>query len=307
MPDLVFFNGDMIMGYGDASVPQNNTTVSGIVNSDLMAFYRQYGFWRGMVAGPMETTLYVVPVPGNHETQCKACGKIALPQNEDAWRANMGDLILDTARFQKLFGVQPANINTGDNSSLDNLTSDQSKLSYSFDLAGSHFVVINTDPANNDAHAPVQFLSADLAAAAGRGIKNIFVFGHKPAYTYYYGKNTQLPAAPAGLDNFPAARDQFWSVIQKYGAVYFCGHEHIFNISHPHGPNGDTAWQVLVGSGGSPFEALPTDVTINPQTDRDYAWVTVNVQQSGRVTMAAYGFDDQYGTTKLLGYYTLKP
>ena len=30
-----------------------------------------------MVAGLMENRTYVVPVPGNHETQCKACGKKA--------------------------------------------------------------------------------------------------------------------------------------------------------------------------------------------------------------------------------------
>ena len=49
-----------------------------------------------------------------------------------------------------------------------------------------------------------------------------------------------------------------------------------------------------------------TAFTVNPQTDRDYAWVTVNIQQSGRVTMTAYGFDDQFGTTKVLGYYVLR-
>jgi hypothetical protein len=295
VPNLLFFDGDMIMGYGDTNIA-----------SQKLQFWQQYGFWRGMVAGAMEQHLYVVPVAGNHEVQCKSCGKIALVQNENAWRSNMGDLILDLSRFQKLFGAQPTNINVADNSAMDNLSTNQAQLSYSFDLAGSHFVVINTDPVGNDAHAPTQFLAADLAAAAGRGIKNLFVFGHKPAYTYYYGANTQLPTAPSGLDNFPQARDAFWQVIQQYGAIYFCGHEHIFHISKPHGPLGDTAWQVLVGSGGSPFDAKPTDVTINPQTDRDYAWVTVNVQQSGRVTMSAYGFDDQYGTTKLLGYYQLK-
>jgi|SRR6516162_3456008 len=95
VPNLLFFDGDMIQGYGDANVPL-----------EKLKFWQQYGFWRGMVAGDMEIHLYVVPVPGNHEVQCPP-GKIALPQNEDAWRDNMGDLILDTSRFQNLFGVQP--------------------------------------------------------------------------------------------------------------------------------------------------------------------------------------------------------
>ena len=33
---LLFFNGDMIMGYGNAVVPANNTNVAGIVGSDLV-------------------------------------------------------------------------------------------------------------------------------------------------------------------------------------------------------------------------------------------------------------------------------
>jgi len=49
-----------------------------------------------------------------------------------------------------------------------------------------------------------------------------------------------------------------------------------------------------------------TAFTVNPQTDRDYAWVTVNIQQSGRVTMTAYGFDDQFDATKTLAYYVLR-
>lgn len=276
--------------------------------SDKLQFWQQYGFWRGMVAGAMEIHLYVVPVPGNHEVQCQSCppGKIALPQNEDAWRSNMGDLILDTSRFQNLFGVQPTNINTSDNGSLDNLKTNQSQLSYSFDLAGLHFVVINTDAVGDDSHAPTQFLASDLAAAAGRGIKNFFVFGHKPAFTYYYGATTPLPTSPAGLDNFPPARDEFWKVIEQYRAFYFCGHEHIFHIEKPLGYTDAHSWQVLVGSGGSPFAAQETDVTVNPQTDRDYAWVTVNIRQSGRITMTAYGFDDQFDATKTLAYYVLR-
>jgi len=297
--NFLFFDGDMIMGYGEATVPPNNATVDGIVNSDLMQFYRQYGFWRGMVTGLMETGTYVVPVPGNHETQCKACGKKAKQVNEDAWRANMGDLILDEERFQSLFGEKPADENI-DNppGTPDLLTSNQRQLSYSFDFRGFHFAVINTDPVGNDAHAPTQWLADDLAAAQGRGVNRFFVFGHKPAFTYYFGMN--MPDKPSGLDNDIPSRDAFWDVIEKYGAVYFCGHEHIFNISQPRAGKGGKAWQVLVGSGGSPFEAPPNTVTANPQTDRDYAWVTVKILKNGKEKIKAYGFDDQFGPTRLI-------
>jgi len=300
-PQFLFFNGDMIMGYGKASVPSDTSTVSAVVKSDLVKFYTQYAFWRGMVADLMETGTYVVPVPGNHEVQSKAAGKKAQPENEDAWRANMGDLILDTNRFQNLFSETPSNINVANNGSLDGLTTDQSQLSYSFDFRGSHFVVINTDPVGNDAHAPTRWLSDDFAKAQFRGMKHFFVFGHKPAYTYYYGANSAspLPASPAGLDNDTTARDAFWQVIERYGATYFCGHEHIFHMSRPNAAKGGSAVQVLVGSGGSPFEASPTDATVS-KTDRMYAWATVKVHRSGQVQISAYGFDDQYGATKRL-------
>jgi len=168
-------------------------------------------------------------------------------------------------------------------------------------------VVINTDPVGKDAHAPVNWLASDLKAAQARGLKHSFVFGHKPAYTYYFGATTNgfLPATPSGLDNDVASRDLFWNVIEQYGATYFCGHEHIFNMMQPTAATGGKAWQVLVGSGGSPFDASPTDVTFTPATDRTYAWATVKILRSGKVKITAYGFDDQFGPTRVLQTVTL--
>jgi hypothetical protein len=298
---LLFFNGDMIMGYGKTEVPSDTTTVDKIVKSDLVATYRQYAFWRGMVTSLLETGTYVVPVAGNHETQWKAGGKIALVSNENAWRANMGDLILDDDRFQDMFGEKPTSEVVTDTSGPDGLSSNQQQLTYSFDFHGSHFSIINTDPVGNDAHAPYKWLTTDLADAKARGNTHFFVFGHKPAFTYYFGKNTTLPATPSGLD-VPAdktGRDAFWALMEQYGATYFCGHEHIFNLMQPLAATGGTAWQVLVGSGGSPFEAAPNAVTIAP-SDRYYAWAKVDVRKSGKVRITAYGFDDNFGQTHKL-------
>ncbi len=310
--NLLFFNGDMVHGYGWAAVgyssnpaqtvitgPTPPTTVADIVNGDLLRFYQQYAFWRGMVATVLETGTYVFPVPGNHETECKACARAAKVENENAFVANMGDLVIDTARFTGILGSAPQNVAFGPaaGASPDGLTTDQGKLSYSFDHKGMHFVVINTDPVSSEAHAPTQWLAADLAAALARGMRRNFVFGHKAAYTYEYIANG--PTALGGLDGAPgtiAARDAFWNVIETYGATYFCGHEHIFNISRPRG----AAYQVIVGSGGSPFEAKATDVTKNPSTDRDYAWATVRIHQDGGVDILGYGFDANFGPTQLL-------
>ena len=71
---MLFFNGDMIHGYGWANYgytsnatqsaiagPVAPATTADIVGSDLMKEYRQYAFWRGMVAPYMENGTYVVP------------------------------------------------------------------------------------------------------------------------------------------------------------------------------------------------------------------------------------------------------
>src|SRR5262249_43202992 len=152
-------------------------------------------------------------------------------------------------------------------------------LSYSFDIQAQpglllHFVVINTDPAGADSTAPADWLASDLAAAktraTGETVK-FFVFGHKPAFTYNYAAaaggcvapGTSNPG-PSGLDaNFnaqlvPTYRNTFWSVITQYGATYFSGHEHTVNVAQyadPTGTYAGTPYQVIVGSGGSPFDS----------------------------------------------------
>jgi hypothetical protein len=345
--NLLFFNGDMIMGYGNASVPSSVTDVNSVVNSDLGKFYAQYAFWRGMVAPLIEAGTYVVPVPGNHEVQCKSVaktstsattgittpvvvcgtldangkdtlasvngGKNAIKVNEDAWRANMGDLILDQTRLNANLptGVTASNVDTTDHAAADGLSTAQNQLSYSFDVGGSHFAIVNTDAVGFDSHAPVGWLAADLAAAQVRGAQHFFVFGHKPAYTYYYAGYAGAPTATAaatkwsGLDTNPDNQKTFWDLIEQYGATYFSGHEHIFNAQQPRASTGGTAWQVLVGSGGSPFDASNASQTGLLPTDRTYAYANVRVFQSGKVVIDAYGFSDTYGPTQKLTTITL--
>jgi hypothetical protein len=324
---MLFWNGDMIHGYGwagwgytsakDSSTingakgaaitPSAWSTTADVLGSDILKTYQQYGFWRGMVAPVLETGTYVFPVPGNHETQCKACGKVAKVENEKAWAANMGDLILDTTRFTGILGSAPVSPNFGPDTvtttSPDGLTTDQSKLSYSFDFKGSHFAVVNTDPVGADTTAPTQWLKADLAAAAARGAKKFFVFGHKPAYTYAY----KAGVAAAGLDSDAAhtvLRDTFWNLIEQYKATYFCGHEHAYNIAQPRG----AAYQVLVGAGGSPFDDnVSGSASARPATDRSYSWATVKVHADGGVDILGYGFDEHFGPTQLYDQIYIAP
>lgn len=286
-PKILFFNGDMIMGY----------------STDKALLNRQYAFWRGMVANLLETGTYVIPVPGNHEVQEKfkddsgKTKKIARAANEDLWRDNMGDLIIDPARWKAIMGTEVGTFDVGNTPAIggpDPIQTNQSQLSYSFDHAGSHFAVINTDPVGNDGHAPVHWLREDLKQAKERGAKRLFVFGHKPARTYFFKPDIALE----GMDKYPEHEKEFWQVIETAGANYFCGHEHIVNLMQPTKSTGGKAWQIMVGSGGSPFDAAQGDS--KNVHDRMYAWAIVRLHASGKIHVDIYGFDEHYGKTKRL-------
>ena len=77
-------------------------------------------------------------------------------ENEQAYAANMGDLIVDAPRFTGVLGSAPLNVDYGPAAGIgpDALSTDQGKLSYSFDYLGLHFAVINTDPVGAETSAP---------------------------------------------------------------------------------------------------------------------------------------------------------
>jgi hypothetical protein len=96
----------------------------------------------------------------------------------------------------------------------------------------------------------------------------------------------------------------FWHVVAQYNATYFCGHEHIPNVQQFADPTPgttltNTPYQVIVGSGGSPFDDTMTGSSPNyteppevAMTDRYYAWALVQIHQSGAVTLNLTGFPD---------------
>jgi len=287
-PQALVFNGDMVMGY----------------THDAAQLDRQYAYWRGMVAGLMEQGTYVLPVPGNHEVQMptkQADGssvKKAQPWLEQAWRANMGDLIMDPPRWRETTGLELQGFDPANAPAVgqDGITTPQQQLSYSLDAGTVHLAVINTDPVGFDSSAPVEWLARDLAAAKARGARRFFVFGHKMAYVYDF--SAKLQEKEDGLNERPGVRDAFWQLIEQYGATYFCGHQHIYHASQPRLAQGGQAWQVIVGSGGSPFAAKPGQSS-NP-FDRFYAWADVKVYADNRVQIQVLGFDEHFGPTQVL-------
>jgi hypothetical protein len=289
------FNGDMIYGY----------------STDASVLDKQYAFWRGMVAHLFESGTYVLPVPGNHEVQVKTANqrgetiKQAAVSSEHAWRANMGDLILNVPLWKEITQTRPLawNIDHAPAVGIDGITTDQRQLSYSFDIGDVHLAVINTDPVGFDTSAPVNWLAADFSAAKARGTKHIFVFGHKMAFTYT-PENKQKKMA-GGFDARSSVRDAFWNLIEANQATYFCGHQHVYHASQPRKASGGNAWQVIVGSGGSPLTTKPNESS-NP-ADHMYAWADVIIYGSGRTHVAVHGFDESFGPTHVIEEWDLSP
>jgi hypothetical protein len=291
-PQALIFNGDMIHGY----------------TTDMTAIDREYAFWRGMVAGLMERGTYVLPVPGNHEMQLPIIQpdgtklKRAQLAQENAWRENMGDLILNETLWKRTTGLASAAWHVDHRPVIgqDGITTDQRQLSYSFDAGIMHIAVINTDPVGFDESAPAVWLAADFEAARQRGAKVFFVFGHKPAFTYFPAlvdgaSKKKDKAAEDGFATRAAIREKFWDVVEQFGATYFCGHQHLYHASQPRKDAGGRAWQVIIGSGGSPLGVKPG--TSKDPLDSMYAWAEVSVHADARVDIAVRGFDAGLGHT----------
>jgi hypothetical protein len=287
-PQALVFNGDMIHGYTE----------------DQAVLDREYAFWRGMVAGLMAQGTYVLPVPGNHEVQVPVrqpsggTRKTALESHEAAWRRNMGDLILDASLWKRLTGAEATAWRRDHHPTraTDGLVTSQEQLSFSFDVGRLHLTVLNTDPVGADGTVPLAWLREDLDQAKRRGAARCLIFGHKMPFPYTPPGSATVKES--GLDGQPGVRDAFWDLVEQSGATYFCGHQHVYHASRPREAQGGRAWQVIVGSGGSPFGIKPGQ-SANP-ADRMYAWALVRVHQDGTAAVQVQGFDERLGPTRTL-------
>ena len=71
----------------------------------------------------------------------------------------------------------------------------------------------------------------------------IFVFGHEPAYVFPDADNGRLRHELTSLNQYPAHRDRFWSLLQAEGVTaYLCGHTHNFSAVNIGG-----VWQIDAG------------------------------------------------------------
>ncbi len=255
-PKFLFFSGDLVMGY----------------TSDVDALESQLKGWRDLYeSSPLassKTTL--VPITGNHETQNEK--KVAYEGAEKAWLKVMAPYLKYSGNGPRAGGK-------------DNLKTDQSKLTYSFDYKGTHFVVLNTDPVGRDWSVPKDWIADDLAKAKRSFAKHIFVIGHKPAYSY--PKNLYSPAEDKedGLGKlYPSDRDEFWaSLVKNKAEALISSHNHVYYRAK--GPNGNT-WQIIAGNGGSKLEKV-----VDQSKNNAFGFTLVSVLKNNRVIVTSYGRD----------------
>lgn len=132
---------------------------------------------------------------------------------------------------------------------------------YSFDYQNAHFVALNVY-CNEDSAWGIDgsitdtlydWLAADLAATEKT---HIFVFGHEPAFPQPDAQTGLTSHYYESLDQYPAARDRFWALLQQYGVrAYFCGHTHNYSATLI-----DSVWQIEAG------QAMGTRAAPSPGT-----------------------------------------
>ncbi|HTR79822.1 MAG TPA: metallophosphoesterase [Gemmatimonadaceae bacterium] len=250
-PNFLFFAGDEILG----------------ATPDSTVLAKQLTAWVALYQASVlpATGIELVALPGNHETQSST--KLSYAAAERNWLKIMAPYITRGGNGPGAGGP-------------DNLQTDQSHLTYSFDYKDSHFVMLNTDPTGADWHVPTYWVEGDLAAARAKGQAHIFVIGHKPGYSY--------PTIPTdGLGEDPAAQATFWNVLvaNKVEAM-FSAHNHVFYRNQP---QAGKTWMVIAGNGGSALEAT-IDLTI-AHTGSYYGYTVVSVTNAGQVFAKSYGRD----------------
>jgi hypothetical protein len=244
-PSCVFFNGDEIFGY----------------EHDTTKLKQAFSIWRDRVetSPVVKAGIKFVAIPGNHETEVdSADGKVPSPEAERVWLETMTPLL---------------NGSDGPHSGgPDSLATDQSKLTYSFDLNDTHFILMNTDPVGQDAHVPVHWIANDLANARKNGSKHLFAIGHKPAFGY---QGTMAMAA--------GNRSELWDALETNHAEAMIGsHIHVYDRFQPHHTK---TWMITSGNGGTPLEKTL------PPNKQYFGFIVVSVLKSGKVILKSYGRD----------------
>lgn len=158
------------------------------------------------------------------------------------------------------------------------------ELVYSFDHKNTHFIALDTDVFNNFhkvGERQLEWLKEDLEKNKE---KNIFVFGHEPAYPAH-------AHVGSSLDKYASDRDKLWGVFKQYNIrAYFCGHEHLYNSSVH-----DGIYQIITGGGGASLSA-------QEENGGFYHFIVVDVKSGGAIGITVKDINDSIKDTFNIEY-----
>ena len=262
-PDLVFFGGDLVIGYAD---------------DKGQGLRKQMEAWISEVSkAPKGTKSEYVAISGNHELNRKVEDqKLPNPATDPVWSQ-----IVSSAGLVPKDATGPTLETAPD----DRLIDDQSKLTFSFNRGSAHFVVINTDTRVTQIDAetkqtkiamvPVKWIAADLAKAQkDPKINSIILMGHRNLV------DGVTAAGDAPID--PAPARELIDVLDSYSKVraYVCAHVHAFDIT-TFGKN--KIHQLIFGNGGSSLEKK-----WKPKEGRTFGFGLFKVYRNGDLGVVPY-------------------
>ena len=163
----------------------------------------------------------------------------------------------------------------------DDLTDDQSQLSYTFQDGNVLFIILNTDTFIDDTtlgDVPLNWLQDRLEeATATNSVEHIFVMGHKPVIS---PDGAVEPPGPGSIRNEEKAT--MAQLLGEHHKVrgYLCAHAHLWDYQVLDGG----APQVIAGNAGSQIEPPFND------TERGYYGYTLfSLHASGAVHLESWG------------------
>lgn len=252
-PKYFFFTGDLVLA---------EDSIADTLSNQLTAWIQLYK------SHPIsKSDIVMVAMPGNHEFlyshNYEPYQEVPNPAAHDIWLNLMPEFI------------------AGDNGpgigGPDSLIKDESKLTYSIDYGGDHFILMNTDTWDQPGKVPVNWIVNDMTTwRAAHPEGHIFLFGHKPAYDE--AGIAEGDSTDPGM-GYPADGNQvqeIWNAMTTNKAeAMFSAHEHLFWAGQPvaNGP-----WQIIAGNAGTTLDK-----------GHHFGFTEVRVSSDGSVTALSHG------------------
>ena len=248
-PKILFATGDLVIGYGDDKGEE--------VRGQLDAWIAEYR------SSPLRGKIALVPISGNHELNIKRKDvRIESPFTTTVWN--------DWIRINHLMPIRPNGPTVG---GPDNLVDDQSRLNFSFNSGGVHFICLNTDTRAKDGRigsVPASWIAQEIRKTT----KPTFIFGHRNVADGITSKGDAPIESESGSKLIKAMQDSP-NVIG-----YICAHVHAWDVSKV---NGSNPWQIIAGNGGSSLEK-----NWHPEGGRTFGFGVIEIHKSGTINLVPY-------------------